>query len=53
MTTSRFCPIRRALPIAWSSVAGFHCGSTMWTRLAAVRLSLVANQFSAVQLPGP
>ena len=34
------CPIRTARPIAWSSTAGFHCGSRMWMRLAAVRLSL-------------
>ena len=38
-----FWPIRIVRPIACSSILGFHCGSTMNTRLAAVRSSLYWN----------
>ena len=34
-------PIRIERPIAWSSMAGFHWGSRMWIRVAAVRFRLV------------
>ncbi len=40
IVTDRLCPNLTALPMAWASTAGFHCGSTRWTRVAAVRLSL-------------
>ena len=36
-----FCPIRTKRPIACSSTAGFHCGSRMCTRVAAVRFKLL------------
>jgi len=35
-------PMRCALATAWSSVLGFHWGSTMWTRVAAVSVRLVS-----------
>lgn len=44
--TSRVCPSRRARPIACSSTDGFHCGSTMWMRFAAVRFNLSMTQLA-------
>lgn len=44
MTTSFFWPMRRARATACCSTEGFHCGSTMWTRLATVRFSLFSGQ---------
>jgi len=45
-------PIRNALPIACSSSAGFHRGSTMWTRSASVRVNLLTYQHTRFTLFG-
>ena len=40
-TTSRVCPILWTRSSACSSAIGLHCGSSRWTRDAAVRSNLV------------
>lgn len=46
------CPSRCALPIAWLSTLGFHCGSKMKMWLATVRFSL-RNKKKKWLAPGP
>lgn len=40
IVTGLFWPIRTTLAIACSSMAGFHCGSTICTMFASVRVRL-------------
>jgi hypothetical protein len=44
VTTSRACPILCTLSTACASTIGFQCGSTRWTKLAAVRSTLCIKQ---------
>lgn len=50
--TALVWPSLRMRAIAWLSTAGFHCGSTMWTRLATERLlSLILKTVSPPLTP--